>query len=66
VLFGIAIQSNGKILAAGPVNAGNDFFMIRLNPNGSLDTTFGSSGVAAEEACIPIRVLWPSNQMGKL
>jgi len=53
VLFGIAIQSNGKILAAGPVNAGNDFFMIRLNPNGSLDTTFGNSGVAAEEACIP-------------
>jgi len=34
VLFGIAVQSDGKILAAGPVNAGNDFLMIRLNPNG--------------------------------
>ena len=53
VLLGIAIQSDGKILAAGPVNAGNDFFVIRLNPNGALDTTFGNSGVVAEEVCIP-------------
>ena len=36
-----------------PVNAGNDFFVIRLNPNGALDTTFGNSGVASEEVCIP-------------
>jgi uncharacterized delta-60 repeat protein len=53
VLLGIAIQSDGKILAAGPVDAANDFFVIRLNSNGSLDTTFGNSGVAAEELCIP-------------
>jgi uncharacterized delta-60 repeat protein len=27
--------------------------MIRLNANGTLDTTFGNGGVASEEACIP-------------
>jgi hypothetical protein len=32
--LGIVIQSDGKILAAGPANAGNDFFVIRLNANG--------------------------------
>jgi uncharacterized delta-60 repeat protein len=53
VVLGIAIQSDGKILAAGPVNAANDFFMIRLNTNGTLDMAFGSAGIAAEEACIP-------------
>jgi uncharacterized delta-60 repeat protein len=39
----VAVQpgSGGKILAAG--NSGSDFAIARLNPNGTLDTTFGNS-----------------------
>jgi len=37
-----AIQSDGKIIAAG--TDGNDFMLVRYNSNGTVDTTFGSSG----------------------
>jgi uncharacterized delta-60 repeat protein len=48
----LAIQSDGKIVAAGRVSqvrtaAGvidSDFGVVRYNPNGSLDTTFGVDG----------------------
>lgn len=42
----IAIQSDGKIIAAGYVDIGGQvvFAIIRLNSNGSLDTTFDSDG----------------------
>jgi uncharacterized delta-60 repeat protein len=43
-----AIQSDGKILAGGFVNAGTgatDFAMARYNANGSLDTPFGNGGL---------------------
>jgi uncharacterized delta-60 repeat protein len=40
----VAIQPDGKILAAGM--SGNDFAIARYNANGSSDTTFGSRGVA--------------------
>lgn len=46
-------QSDGKILVAGTAYVGTDgygadhyFGLTRLNSNGALDTTFGSSGVA--------------------
>ena len=42
VLMGIAIQSNGKIVAAG--YSGSDFAVTRYNTNGSLDTTFSGDG----------------------
>jgi uncharacterized delta-60 repeat protein len=47
---GLAIQSDGKIVAAGSVpqlsatigvGIDSDFGLVRYNPNGSLDTTFG-------------------------
>src|SRR5688572_17010421 len=38
----IAVQSNGKILAAG--HSGSDFAVARYNINGSLDTTFSGDG----------------------
>jgi uncharacterized delta-60 repeat protein len=40
----VALQSDGKIVVAG----GNQFFflMARYNPNGTLDNTFGFSGLA--------------------
>lgn len=43
VASAITIQSNGKILAAGTAG-GADFALARYNPDGSLDTTFGTGG----------------------
>ncbi len=44
--YAVAIQSDGKILAAGwSVNGANaDFAIVRYNTNGSLDNTFDSDG----------------------
>jgi len=46
----VAIDSSGRILVAGAtaLNAptGLDFAIVRLNPNGTRDTTFGGTGVA--------------------
>ncbi len=48
--FGVAIQPDGKIVAVGSSNApvanGDlNFAVVRYNPDGSLDTTFGLPGV---------------------
>ena len=43
--FDVAVQSDGKILAAGyGGTGGNDFALARYNVNGSLDTSFDSDG----------------------
>jgi uncharacterized delta-60 repeat protein len=39
---GVAVQSDGKIVAVG--NTGSDFALARYNPNGSLDPTFSGDG----------------------
>jgi uncharacterized delta-60 repeat protein len=44
-VFGIAVQSDGKIVFAAPAKLNLDVF--RLNTNGSLDTTFGTNGVVS-------------------
>lgn len=48
VARGIAIQTNGKIVAAGysnvPTTNSYDFALTRYNTNGSLDTTFSGDG----------------------
>jgi uncharacterized delta-60 repeat protein len=43
----IAIQENGKIVAAGTSNNGvsSDFAIVRYNSNGSLDNTFDTDGI---------------------
>jgi uncharacterized delta-60 repeat protein len=44
---GVAIQSDGKIVAAGFSDASGtpyDFALVRYNPNGTLDTTFNTTG----------------------
>ena len=46
--FATAIQRDGKILVAAPDELKLGIF--RLNPNGSLDTSFGSEGVATISA----------------
>jgi uncharacterized delta-60 repeat protein len=55
--FDVALQPDGKIIAAGTVfvdfNPGDmsdtDFALARYNPNGSLDTTFGNSGMVTTD-----------------
>jgi len=47
--FAVAIQPDGKIVAAGfttfPIaNGDNNFAVVRYNPDGSLDPTFGTGG----------------------
>src|SRR3954468_20784247 len=47
--FASAIQSDGKILVAGRARSntgtGNDFGVMRFNPDGSLDASFGVGGI---------------------
>ncbi|UQA95610.1 NHL repeat-containing protein [Streptomyces halobius] len=47
---GIAQQSDGKIVAVGAANT--DAFIARFNPDGSLDTTYGSSGTGWEKPTV--------------
>src|SRR5207249_1412839 len=48
VPFALAIQADGKLVVAGRAFTGtltkNDFALARYNPDGSLDSTFGSGG----------------------
>ncbi len=45
---GVAIQADGKIVVGGFDDAGAaDFAVTRLNPDGSLDTTFNAAGTGA-------------------
>jgi uncharacterized delta-60 repeat protein/uncharacterized repeat protein (TIGR01451 family) len=44
--FGVALQADGKIVAAGFADSGSrgDFALARYNPDGSLDASFGTGG----------------------
>ena len=47
IAFSVAIQSTGKIVAAGSSENGSfnrDFALVRYNSDGSLDTSFGAGG----------------------
>ncbi len=41
-LFGLAVQADGKLVAAG--YSGNEIVLIRYNTDGSLDTSLGGTG----------------------
>ncbi len=43
----VAIQQNGRIVVFGQGDANHDFVLSRLETNGSIDTSFGSSGTIA-------------------
>ncbi|MBT4656342.1 MAG: hypothetical protein HOB61_04720, partial [Actinobacteria bacterium] len=48
--YGVAIQSDGKIVVVGesatdPMGFSYDFLAIRLSSSGSLDSTFGTAGI---------------------
>ncbi len=44
-LNAVAIQSDGKIVAVGQSNSLSEAYIIRLNTNGTLDTTFSGDGI---------------------
>jgi uncharacterized delta-60 repeat protein len=48
---GVAIQTDGKILVAGSVQAGSsgDFALVRYNTDGSLDGSFGTGGIVTTD-----------------
>lgn len=52
-LQGVAIQSDGKIVGGGYVQngdiSGSLFGLARLNPDGSLDTSFGQAGIVTTD-----------------
>jgi len=45
VATGLALQADGRMIVAGTSSA-NGFALARLNPDGSLDVTFGGDGLA--------------------
>jgi uncharacterized delta-60 repeat protein len=47
----VAVAPNGKIVVGGSVrnNPTTDFALARYNPNGSLDTTFGTGGMTTTD-----------------
>jgi uncharacterized delta-60 repeat protein len=44
---GVAVQQNGKIVVLGNGDANSDFVLARYNPDGSVDTGFGTGGAVA-------------------
>ncbi len=50
-IYGVKMQSDGKIIAAGtyPVGSNMDFVVVRYNSNGTLDSTFDSDGVVTTD-----------------
>ena len=50
--WAIALQGDGKIVVAGSSSGpnGNAMTLVRYNPSGALDPTFGASGVATARA----------------
>jgi len=67
--YGLALQSDGKILVAGSSANGNDDDMavVRYTANGSLDATFGSSGKVDHRLRKKVKRLtpWPCKATAK-
>lgn len=50
VLHALALQTDGKVVAAGRGNFGNiDFLVMRFLPSGTMDTSFHTDGIATTE-----------------
>jgi len=43
--YSVAIQADGRIVAAGVTGVSSNFALVRYNADGSLDASFGSSGI---------------------
>ncbi len=51
----MAIQSDGKIVVVGEGSLGTfnwDFAVVRYNTNGSLDSSFGGSGIVITQLTV--------------
>jgi uncharacterized delta-60 repeat protein len=48
-IFALAIQVDGRIIAAGQANFSQDFGMVRYLADGSLDTSFGTIGIVTTD-----------------
>jgi uncharacterized delta-60 repeat protein len=55
--WGVVVQPDGKLVMGGtaqrPVNYLNYFGLARFNPDGTLDTSFGTGGVVASDYSVP-------------
>jgi uncharacterized delta-60 repeat protein len=50
--YAVALQTDGKIIVAGMTtnaSTGKDFACLRYNSNGTLDSTFGTSGIVTND-----------------
>jgi len=51
--FAVAVQGDGKVLVAGRARTssttGNDFALLRFNPDGTPDSTFGAGGLVTTD-----------------
>src|SRR5262245_31368024 len=49
----VAVQSDDKVVLAGWISSGtstgNDFALARFNPDGTLDSSFGSGGIVVTD-----------------
>jgi uncharacterized delta-60 repeat protein len=45
--YGVAVQADGKLVVAGRGDPVNEMVVARLNPDGSIDSSFGSGGEVA-------------------
>ncbi|MFL5331337.1 MAG: hypothetical protein ACJ8C4_20815 [Gemmataceae bacterium] len=59
---GVAIQSNGKIVAAGYFGSNDGFALARYNTDGTLDSGFGTGGKEVVPFTSPA---WATTSMGK-
>jgi uncharacterized delta-60 repeat protein len=48
-VHGLAIQSNGRVVAAGWTGVGDDFAVARYRRDGGLDTSFGGDGTVTTD-----------------
>jgi uncharacterized delta-60 repeat protein len=62
IVTGMAIQSNGRILVVG-TGLPQGGSIVRLNTNGSIDTTFGTNGVVSLTITPGILALQPNGEI---
>ena len=48
VVSSLAVQSNGQILAGGTFGGSNELGVVRINTDGTLDSSFGNAGFALD------------------
>src|SRR5262249_56712950 len=67
--FSVAVQPDGRIVAAGYASTGGafDFALARYNSNGTLDTSFGSGGTVTTDLGAPMtrRMPLPSSRTAR-